>query len=496
MVFLVSLDATTLAVAIPVITRDLSGSTLTAFWANISFTVAVVVIQPIYTSVSDIIGRKKPLYAAFALFGIGSIVFSVAHSMAVLIVGRVIQGLGGGGLDVLSEVIVADITTLQERAIYIGLLSLPMAAGCIAGPILGAVFSEYVTWRWIGWINLPIIGVALFLAVFFMRLKPIEQSFRSKFARIDWLGMLVFAAGCILFALPLSWAGNIYPWSSWRTIVPLVIGVLILVAFAFYERYPSDPVFPYRIFRSRTASMTLLGSFIHGFVLYTLLQYLPLFFQAVYLESPLESSVSILPFCCVVFVFTGIAAFAVDFFRKYRWEIWTGWAFLAVGCGIFSLWDRSSSLAITASFQVIAGIGIGTIFSVPPIPMQASALPEDQGLAMGIMVVFRLFGALIGLAVGATTFSSVFANRIDGITLPASVALLKDPSQAVSFIPYVRTVDISPELRNLIRDAYKDAMQAIWYELAAFGAVGFLSSLFVKELTMETEELGRQQFEV
>ncbi|KAI3141819.1 hypothetical protein DTO012A7_5036 [Penicillium roqueforti] len=383
MVFLVSLDATTLAVAIPAITDELFGTTLTAFWANISFTVAVVVIQPIYTSFSDICGRKIPLYAAFALFGIGSIVFAVAKNMAVLIVGRVLQGLGGGGLDVLSEVIVADITTLQERAVYIGLLSLPMATGCIAGPILGAVF----------------IGIALFLAIFFMRLRPIDQSLRSQLGRIDWLGMLLFTAGCVLFALPLSWAGNMYTWGSFRTIVPLIIGVLILVGFAFYEGYQTDAVFRYR---SRTAQMSLLGSFIHGFI-------------------------SILPFCCVVFVFTGIAAFAVDFFRRYIWEIWAGWVFLAVGCGIFSLWDRSSSVAMTAGFQVIAGIGIGTIFSVPPIPMQASAAPDDQGLAMGIMVAFRLFGALIGLAVDATTFSSVFANRISGIDLPASLALLKDP---------------------------------------------------------------------
>ena len=152
---------------------------------------------------------------------------------------------------------------------------------------------------------------------------------------------------------------------------------------------------------------------------------------------------------------------------------------------------------MTAGFQVIAGIGIGTIFSVPPIPMQASApTAEDQGLAMGIMVAFRLFGALIGLAIGATTFSSVFSGKIDAInSLPASVALLKDPSEAVGFIPLLRTVDISPALRNLIREAYKDAMRVIWYELAAFGAVGFLSSLFIKELTMETEELGRQAFE-
>lgn len=171
----------------------------------------MVVIQPIYTSFSDIFGRKIPLYAAFVLFAVGSIVFAVARSMAVLIVGRTLQGLGGGCLDVLSEVIVADITTLQERPIYIGWLSLPMALGCIAGPILGAVFSEYVSWRWIGWINLPVTGVALFLAVFFMRLKPIDQAFRTQLGRIDWTGMAVFTAGCILFVLPLSWAGNMYP---------------------------------------------------------------------------------------------------------------------------------------------------------------------------------------------------------------------------------------------------------------------------------------------
>ncbi|RDW86611.1 MFS-type transporter sphD [Aspergillus mulundensis] len=495
MVFLVSLDATTLAVAIPVITADLAGTTLTAFWANISFTIAVVVIQPIYTSFSDIFGRKIPLYVAFALFAIGSIVFAVAHSMAVLIVGRTLQGLGGGGLDVLSEVIVADITTLQERAVYIGLLSFPMALGCIAGPILGAVFSEYVSWRWIGWINLPVTGVALLLAIFFMRLKPITQSFRAQLGRIDWIGMAIFTAGCIFFALPLSWAGNMYPWSSWRTILPLVIGALLLAAFAFYERYPTDAVFPYRIFRSRTAQATLLGSSIHGFVLYTLLQYLPLFFQAVYLETPLDSSISILPFCCVVFVFTGIAAFAVDFFRQYRWEIWGGWVFLAVGSGVFALWDRDSSRAMTASFQVIAGIGIGTIFSVPPIPMQASAKADDQGLAMGIMVAFRLFGALIGLAVGATTFSSVFADRIHGMVLPASLAVLSDPAEVVGFIPYLRSVDVDAALRDVIRDAYRDAMETIWYILAALGVVGFVSSLFTEELTMETEEVGRQHFE-
>lgn len=445
---------------------------------------------------SDIMGRMIPLYAAFFLFAIGSVVFSVSHSMAVLILGRVLQGIGGGGLDVLSEVIVADITILQERALYIGLLSLPMAAGSILGPILGALFSEYVDWRWIGWINLPVIAIAVALAFFFMRLKPISDSFRTQLARLDWVGILVFTTGCTVFALPLSWAGNMYPWSSWRTIVPLVLGFLILVAFAIYESHPQSPVFPYRIFRSRTAQMALIGSFIHGLTLYTLLMYLPLFFQAVYLETPLRSAISMLPFCCVLMAFTGIAAWALDYIRTYRWEIWGGWVFLTVGVGLFSIWHRGTELAMTASFQIIAGIGIGTLFTVPPIPMQASApTAEDQGLAIGILVSFRLFGALIGLAIGSTTFGSVFERSLNKVPLPESLAFLRTASEAVGYIPQLRTSDISPLLRDQICDAYKDAMQTIWYILTAFGGVGFFTSLLIEQLDIETQELGRQHFE-
>lgn len=128
------------------ISSELGGTTLQAFWASLVFTLAVVVAQPIYTSVSNVMGRKKVLYAAFVLFAVGSIVFAVSPNMGVLIFGRTIQGLGGGGLDVLSEVITADITTLKERAFWIGMLSVPMSAGCILGPVLGAVFSDYADW--------------------------------------------------------------------------------------------------------------------------------------------------------------------------------------------------------------------------------------------------------------------------------------------------------------------------------------------------------------
>ncbi|KAF2993654.1 hypothetical protein E8E14_002155 [Neopestalotiopsis sp. 37M] len=390
---------------------------------------------------SDALGRKLLLNTAFLFFAVGSIVFSVSESMAVIILGRVLQGLGGGGLDVLSEVIVADITTLKERPLYVGLLAVPMAVGCILGPVLGALFSELADWRWIGWINLPLVAIAAALSTLFLRLKPIEQSFKSRLAQIDWIGIALFSV------------------------------------------------------------VTLIGGFIHGMVLYTLLLYLPLYFQAVYLEAPLQSAVSVLPFCCFVMVFTGIAAYAVELLRHYRWEIWLGWILLAVGTGLLALWDSNgtagSTRAATAGFQAIAGIGIGTIFTVPAISMQASApTVEDQWLAIGILVSFRLFGALVGLAIGSTTFNSMFSRAIADLgPLPEAVAALNDSNEAVAFIPMLRDVNLPTALVDSVRDCYAAAMQDIWLILAGFGALGFLTSLFIESLNLETEEVGRQHYE-
>ncbi|KAI3321508.1 MFS general substrate transporter [Xylariaceae sp. AK1471] len=491
MVLLVSMDSTSLSVAIPVITRELHGTSLDGFWANLTFLLAVVVTQPLYVSASDIIGRKPLLNSAFLLFSVGSIVFATARSMPVVIVGRAVQGLGGGGLDI------CDITTLKERPLWLGLLSIPLALGSILGPILGALFTEFVTWRWIGWINLPLVGISFALAAYGLRLKPVEGSLVSRLGRLDWIGMLLFTVGSAIFALSLSWAGALYPWSSFRTILPLVLGFVILVIFGFYEGRPTEPVVPYRLFHSRTAVATLLGGFIHGLVLYPLLLYLPLFFQAVYLQDPLHAAVSILPLCVILITFSALSGFTIEHLRHYRWQLWVGWATIAVGEGLFAIWGTNFSRAETASFQVIAAIGLGVHFVVPAISMQASApRVEDQGLAVGTLVSFRLFGALIGLAVGSTIFDNTFSQAISSLgPLPESVSVLSDAANAIGFIPNLRDVDISAELKAGIRMAYARSMRTIWYFLAAASGVGFFTSFLVQNMSIEIEEVGKQHME-
>ncbi|KAI1473301.1 hypothetical protein K445DRAFT_349195 [Daldinia sp. EC12] len=497
MCFLVSIDATILAVAIPVIAHELNGTTLEAFWASISFLLAVCVVQPIYTSVSNVIGRAMPLYSSFLFFIVGSIVFALSRSMGVLITGRVIQGFGAGGLDVLNEVILADITTLKERPKYIGYLSIPMLGGTILGPVLGGVFSQYVTWRWIGWINLPLSVFGLLLAVLFLSLKPINLTFQEKMRRLDWGGMALFTVGCTLFASPVAWAGAMFPWSSYKTLIPLCLGAAILVVFAWYESRPAEPVFPYRIFKHLTASMALLATFFHGIVTYSIVMYTPLFFQAVYLDAPLQSAVICLPLCCISAGFGLFSAIAVEIIRKYRLLIWASWVLTAVGVGILSLLDRSSTLAAKASLQVPLAIGMGSLFALLNLPLQASlSNVDDMGLAAGILVSFRLFGGLIGLAICSTVFNNIFESQINSLgPLPDNLSILSDVREAVGLVPLLKDLNMTTELLDKVIEAYRVSISAVFWTLAGTAGVGFLISLLIKEKSLESEELGKQQLE-
>ncbi|KAI1324246.1 MFS general substrate transporter [Xylariaceae sp. FL0255] len=535
MVLIASIDATALSVAIPVIIRQLNGTSLDGFWANLTYLLAVVITQPLYVSASDIIGRKPMLNTAYFFYFIGSIIFATGPSIGAVIAGRLVQGFGGGGLDVLNEVLICDITSLKERPLWIGLMAIPLAVGTILGPILGAAFTQYASWRYvsrrnyhirlvpeaertqlrmhlrldfkadtlsschqIGWINLPLVALSFGLAAYALRLKPVEGPLKVRLRRLDWVGMLLFTIGSAAFALPLSWGGALYPWSSFRTILPLIIGFLVLVVFGVYEARPAEPVVPYRIISSRTAVATVIGATLQGIVLYPLLLYLPLFFQAVYLETPLQAAVSILPLCAGVIAAAFLSGLAVEHLRHYRWQLWVGWIATALGIGLFGLWGSNFSRAETAIFQLLAAVGLGVYFAVPAIAMQASAKVEDQGLAVGTMVTFRLFGGLIGLAIGSTIFSNSFSSSISALdlqSLPQYVADLGNSANAVAFITELRDIDIPDELRSAIRMAYNGAMRVLWYFLAGVSVVGLITSVFVQNLSIETEDVGKQHIQ-
>lgn len=337
------------------------------------------------------------------------------------------------------------------------------------------------------------------LVFFFLRLKPIEGTLIYKIQSLDLTGMGLFTIGCSLFVLPLSWAGALYAWGSWRTIVPLIVGLLVLAVFVFYERRPKNPVLPHRLFGSVTAVTTLLGAFLHGAVIYNLNTYLALSYQAMLLQTPLKSAVTLIPMNIVSLVFIFLYPAAVGHFRRYLPSMWIAWVSLAVGTGLLYLVDENSSVAVYTGLPSVVAVGYGGLFTVIIIPMQASVPNvDDTGLAVGLLVFVRLLGGLIGLALGATIFSSVFGSHVANLaSLPESLEVLRDSSQAVGFIPELRKLQSSlpPEDLANILSVFSKSFHVIWLVMVGLAAIGLISSLFTKELTIETEDLGRQHFE-
>lgn len=450
---------------------------------------------PVYTGLSEVVGRKLPLYVAFFLFTAGSIVFATARSLPVVIFARALQGSGCGGLDVLNEILVADITTLRERAFYIGLVSIPFALGSVLGPVVGALLGEFASWRWIGWMNLPLVALCLPLSIFCLTLTPLEGSLRQQLPGFDWGGLALFLVGAVSLTLPLSWAGAMYPAASWRTLLPLVVGVAVLGAFGWYESKAAQPILPYRIVRSRTAAGALALSFAHGMIFYTLIFHLPLFFQSVGLETPLRSSVSLLPFYIILMAFTGVAAVGIEWTRRYVWLARLSWLLLSLGLGLCTLWGAHTSLAQTVGFEALVAIGLGSLFTVLPIMMQASTEPDSNGHAVGILVSFRLFGAAVGLAISAAAFSNQFSSSVAALRdMPPALRLVLQENQALGAIPRLKDLDLPPAALAGIQIAYQQSFRAVFFVLTSLSCVGFLLTFLAREVSIESNDTGRQEF--
>lgn len=441
-------------------------------------------------------GRKYVLYASIILFGIGSIIFATATDMKTIVAGRLIKGLGAGGLDVLQTIILCDITTLKERPRWLGVMSMANAVGAVTGPFIGGVFAEQVGWQWLGWINLITGGITGVLAFFFLHLTPIEGDIKDKMKKLDWSGFALFTVIGTTVALPLSWANTLYAWGSWQTLVSLIVGLLLLVPFWIVEKRAAVPMIPYKIFDNVSIITGTVSGFIYGALLNPILLYLPLFFQAVYLETPIEAAKSTLPLCCLVVAMSVIVSILIDWTRKYRIALWAGWALTTIFLGLNYTIGADTSRAHTYAFQAILGAGLGTVLVATMITVLASVRRvDDVGLAAGMLVTGRFVGSLLGLAICSTIFSSLFQKGLSSIKdLPEQLAVLEDASQAVGFIPRLREINVSEDIMHVVTGAYEDAFQTIWVVLAAFSGLATLLSVLTRENSLEKDDVGRQGF--
>ncbi|MBD0837349.1 MULTISPECIES: MDR family MFS transporter [unclassified Streptomyces] len=470
---LAALDQTIVSTALPTIVSELGGMEHLS-WVVTAYLLASTAATPLWGKLGDQYGRKRLFQIAIVIFLVGSALCGMAQDMTQLIAFRALQGLGGGGLIVLSMAIVGDLVSPRERGRYQGLFGAVFGATSVLGPLLGGLFTEHLSWRWVFYVNLPVGVVALAVIAAALHIPR-----RTAHHVIDYLGTFLIASVATCLVLVASLGGTTWAWGSPQIVGLAVLAAVLVVAFVAVERRAAEPVLPLKLFRVRTFTLSAVISFVVGFAMFGAMTYLPTFLQVVQGVSPTMSGVHMLPMVLGLLLSSTVSGQIVS--RTGRWKVFPvlGTGVTALGLLLLHQLDEHSSTAVMSSFFFVFGLGLGLVMQVLVLIVQNAVPYEDLGVATSGATFFRSIGASFGVAV----FGTIFANRLGdqltdafrGTELPAGLsprALEADP-RGIAELP--------DALQPPALHAYATAITDVFLYAVPVALVGFVLAWFLKE---------------
>ena len=472
--FLAALDQTIVSTALPTIVADLHGASHLS-WVVVAYLLAATVSTPLWGKLGDQYGRKIFFQAAILIFLVGSVCSGLSHTMVQLVAFRAIQGLGGGGLMVGTQAIVGDIVPPRDRGRYQGLFGAVFGVASIAGPLLGGVFVEQLSWRWIFYINVPIGAVALLVVA-----SRVPGNLRRIHHVIDYLGtvVLVLAAGCLVLFTSLG--GTTYPWGSARIIGLGVAGAVFTAIFALVERRAAEPVLPLHLFSDRTFTVANFVGFIVGFAMFGSITYLPFFFQIVRGESPTISGLQLLPLMAGMLVVSIGSGQVISRTGRYRIFPIVGTFGITLGLFLLSRLGVGTSTAFAALYMLVLGLGLGAVMQVLVLIVQNAVPYSELGVATSGATFFRSIGGSFGAAIFGAVFSNVLvgnlARHLHGNKLPNGL-------NSASVTPAILD-KLPPALHHGFVAAYAQSIQTVFIIAAPIGLIAFVAAWLIPHVEL------------
>lgn len=467
---LASLDQTIFSTALPTIVGELSGLNHMQ-WVTTAYIAAATVTMPVYGKLGDLLGRRPLFLAALALFVIGSVVGALAPTMTWLIIARAIQGLGGGGLMVLSQAIVADIVPLRDRGKYMGFIGAMFAVSSVAGPLLGGLFTTTIGWRWAFWMNLPLAAIAFAIAAAYLR-SPAP----TRALRIDIVGITTMAIAVTSLVLLTSWGGTTYDWTS--PVILALIGTTVLssIAFVVAEHYAAQPIIPLYLLRNREFALATIAGLAVAVTFFGALGYMPTYLQMAGGVAPSTAGLLMIPMTAGIMITAIASGSLISRTGRYKWMLITGTCIIGISLLLLATLQISTPLWQLCCYLFCLGLGLGFGIQTFVLVVQL-AFPDEVGTATAANNFFREIGA----AVGSAVIGAAFAARLTSLLAERLTAT------APSVVPDAHS--LTPEIAAALPDAlhaavvtsYHDALTPIFGFLVPLAGLALVAVLFIRE---------------